>query len=61
MFTKGNNSNASFTTEGDMITIFNANKMESFPIYSFRHEMGPVKRFDNKMCKEFDGDCLKFV
>ena len=20
-----------------------------------------VKRFDNKKCKEFDGDCLKFV
>ena len=30
-------------------------------MYSFKHEMRNIKRFDNKMCKEFDGDCLKFV
>ena len=61
MFTKGNNNNSSFTTDGDMITIHNASIMDSFPMYSFKHEMRLIKRFDNKMCKEFDGDCLKFV
>ena len=61
MFTKGNNSNTSFTTEGDMITVFNVSKMDSFPMYTLHHEMRPIKRYDNKKCKEFEGDCFKFV
>ena len=61
MFAYGNNSNASYTTEGDMIKILNVSKMDSFPLYNLVYEINPIKRYDNKKCKEFEGDCLKFV
>ena len=61
MFTKGNNSNTSFTTEDDMITVLNASKLDSFPMYTIIHKSNTIKRIDKKLCKVFDGDCLKFV
>ena len=58
MITKNNNSNASFTTEGDMTAVLNVSLIDSFPMYGFAYENHGMKRHDIKMCKEFDGDCL---
>ena len=46
MITYGNNSNASFTTEGDMITVLNVSLTDSFPMYGFAHENRLMNRHD---------------
>ena len=61
MFIFGNNSNASFTTEADMITVYNVSQIGSFPLYGMLHDGYEMKKYDAERCKEFDGDCLKWV
>ena len=44
-----------------MITVFNVSKIDSFPMYGMYYESVHLNRHDNMKCKEFNGDCFKFV
>jgi len=49
------------TADFPKIGTIKLSEMETIPFYGFAYKNAKVMRNDPVMCKDFDGDCYKFV